>query len=288
MRHPAHGTLNSVLGSQPTGVEVTPGRRPVIGIAAARETVSFAWWTLECDFMTSAYTEAIQAAGGRALLLPIDPADAEHPDEVLEGLDGLLLPGGADVDPARYGHGPHVALGPISPMMDDVQLALANAAIAADLPLLGVCRGMQVLNVAAGGTLHQHLPDVVGDEEHRRVPGSLGPENEHPVDLEPSSLAAQASGSAQPMTRSHHHQAVDRVGSGFVVTGRDRRDRVIEAIERPDSTFCLGVQWHPEADPDSVVIAALVDAARAHRARRGAAASVEGDHRIDLDRSTLR
>lgn len=218
--------------------------------------------------MTTAYTEAVQRAGGRVVLLPIDPADAERPTEVLEGLDGLLLPGGADIDPARYGHTPHHALGPVSGAMDAVQLALADAAIAADLPLLGVCRGMQVLNVASGGTLHQHLPDVVGDEEHRRVPGSLGVDNEHPVDLEPSSLAAAAAGTAEPRTRSHHHQAVDSVGEGLKVTGRDRRDGVIEAIERPASTFCLGVQWHPEADPESTVIAALVDAARAHLAAR--------------------
>lgn len=249
------------------------GRRPVIGITAAREVVHFGWWTLECDFMTTAYSEAIQRAGGRAVLLPIDPADAERTDEVLEGLDALLLPGGNDIDPVRYGHAPHHALGPVITAMDAVQLALAGAAIDADLPLLGVCRGMQVLNVTSGGTLHQHLPDVVGDEEHRRVPGSLGSENEHPVDLTPGSLAADACGTAEPATRSHHHQAVDALGEALVVSGRDRRDGVIEAIERPDSSFCLGVQWHPEADPDSRVIDALVNAARAHRALREGAAS---------------
>lgn len=225
--------------------------------------------------MTTQFTSAVQRAGGRAVLLPIDAADAAVPHEVLEGLDGLLLPGGNDVDPARYGHQPHNALGPVIEAMDDVQLALAGAAIELDLPLLGVCRGMQVLNVSTGGTLHQHLPDVVGDEEHRRVPGSLGAENEHPVDLEPGSLAAAACGSEQPITRSHHHQAVDAVGSELVITGRDRRDGVIEAVERPDSTFCLGVQWHPEADPESTVIAALVEAARVHRAAREGAAAGE-------------
>lgn len=240
-----------------------PGRRPVIGIAASRETVSFSWWTLDCDFMTAAYTDAIQRAGGRAILLPIDVRDVDAPDEALHGLDALLLPGGADVDPSQYGHAPHPALGPTFGTLDAVQLALARAALAADLPLLGVCRGMQVLNVATGGTLHQHLPDLLdGSEEHRKVPGTLGPENEHGVDLEPGSLAADAIGADRTVTRSHHHQAVDAIGDGLVVTGRSPDDGLAEAIEVPGAQFCLGVQWHPEADPDSTVIAALVEAAR--------------------------
>jgi putative glutamine amidotransferase len=235
----------------------------VIGIAASRETVSFSWWTLECDFMTSAYTDAIQQAGGRCVLLPIDPYDAEHPEEALHGLDGLLLPGGNDVDPSLYGQEPHPALGPVYPALDAVQVAFARAALDADLPLLGVCRGMQVLNVAAGGTLHQHVPDLVdGSEEHRKVPGSLGAENEHDVAVEPGSLAADAIGGDLAVTRSHHHQAVDAVADGFVVSGRSATDDLIEAIEAPAAGFCLGVQWHPEADPRSTVIAALVEAAR--------------------------
>lgn len=240
-----------------------PGRRPVIGISATRESISFGIWTLDSDFMTAAYTDAIQEAGGRCVLLPLDARDLERPAEALHGLDALILPGGNDVHPSQYGADPHPALGPTSDLLDEVQLALARAAIADDLPLLGVCRGMQVLNVAAGGSLHQHLPDVLdGSEEHRRVPGSLGPENEHDVDLTPGSLAADAAGGDIVTTRSHHHQAVDRVGDGFVVTGRDLQDGLVEAIELPSNQFCLGVQWHPEADPDATVIAALVDAAR--------------------------
>lgn len=235
----------------------------MIGIAASRETVRFSIWTLDCDFMTAAYTDAIQEAGGRAVLLPIDLRDAAYPDEVLRGLDGLIIPGGADVNPDHYGHDPHDALGPTAADLDEVQLALTRAAIAADLPLLGVCRGMQVLNVATGGTLHQHLPDLLdGSEEHRRIPGTLGVENEHDVEVEPGSLAAEAVGGHRTVTRSHHHQAVDTLGEGLVVTGRAAGDGLIEAIEAPQHTFCLGVQWHPEADPESTVIAALVEAAR--------------------------
>ena len=263
------GDLGARSESRPATTNGYPGRRPVIGIAASREVVSFSWWTLSCDFMTAAYTDAIQRAGGRCVLLPIDERDAEHPEEALHGLDGLLLPGGADVDPANYGHEPHAALGPTFPALDAVQLALTRAALAADLPLLGVCRGMQVMNVATGGTLHQHLPDLLqGSEHHRKIPGTLGPENAHEVIVEAGSLAAEAIGGERTETRSHHHQAVDQLGEGLVVTGRSDDDALIEAVEVPGAQFCLGVQWHPEADPDSTVIAALVDAARLHIARK--------------------
>jgi putative glutamine amidotransferase len=245
-------------------------QRPVIGIAAARETVRFAWWTLESDFMTSAYATAIQQAGGRAILLPLDPLDAAHPADALALLDGLILPGGADLHPSQYNHDADGALGPTDALLDDVQLALARAALAADLPVLGICRGMQVLNVARGGTLHQHLPDLLGgSEEHRRVPGTLDEANAHPVDVIAGSLAAHAAGSSRPATRSHHHQAVDAVGDGLIVTGRHPDDGLVEAIEAPAATYCLGVQWHPEADPQSPVIASLVAAARV-RMRRAA------------------
>ncbi len=239
------------------------GRRPVIGVAGMREPVSFGIWTMAADFMPTAYTEAIQLAGGRALVLPLDARDIDYAHEILHGLDGLILPGGNDLHPAHYGHDPHPALGPTMALLDEVQLALTRAAIAADLPLLGVCRGMQVLNVASGGTLHQHLPAILeGSEEHRRIPGTLGPENEHDVHVEPGSVAAEAIGSHRTTTRSHHHQAVDQVGEGLIVTGRAVDDGLIEAIESTTNSFCLGVQWHPEADPDATVIAALVDAAR--------------------------
>lgn len=243
--------------------ESSPARRPVIGIAAARDTVSFSWWTIECDFMTSAYTTKVQGAGGRAVLLPLDPADAEHADEIIGGLDGLILPGGIDMDPAFYGHERHQALGATDPGLDVVQIALAKAALGADLPLLGICRGMQVLNVAAGGTLHQHLPDVLGgSEEHRRIPGTLDEHNAHDVAITPGSLAEVAAGGVRTTTRSHHHQAVDELGEGLIVTGRHAEDGIIEAIEAPAATYCLGVQWHPEADPASEVIASLVQRAR--------------------------
>jgi putative glutamine amidotransferase len=136
-----------------------------------------------------------------------------------------------------------------------------------DMPVLGICRGMQLINVARGGTLIQHLPDQVGHGEHRRNPGNFDG-SEHDVRLDPSSLAARAAGEAMHVTKSHHHQGVDEVGEGLVVTGRSMLDDLPEALEDPDRTYVLGVQWHPEADGDSRVVASLVEHAREYRLAR--------------------
>jgi putative glutamine amidotransferase len=133
-----------------------------------------------------------------------------------------------------------------------------------DLPFLGICRGMQVLNVACGGTLHQHLPDVIGHGDHRRVLGSFDGAD-HDVRLRAGSLAARAAGEEQHSTKSHHHQGVDHIGEGLVVTGWAEMDDLPEALEAQGSSFALGVQWHPEADERSRLIATLVEEARSRR-----------------------
>jgi putative glutamine amidotransferase len=138
-----------------------------------------------------------------------------------------------------------------------------------DLPLLGICRGMQVMNVARGGTLHQHIPDVVGHEQHRRNVGTFAG-NDHQVRLQAGSLAARVAGEERHRTLSHHHQAVDAVGEGYVVTGWSTDDELPETLELPDRRFALGVQWHPEADETSPVVAALVAEAAAARDARAA------------------
>jgi putative glutamine amidotransferase len=204
----------------------------------------------------------VQRAGALAVLLPPDEAVAEAPDLLLDRVDALLLAGGTDVDPGSYGAAPHPETGPTRPERDRFELALARRALERDLPLLGICRGMQVLNVARGGTLHQHLPDLVGHEDHRRVRGAFG---DHDVRLEAGSLAARAAGEARHPTKSHHHQGVDRLGQGLRVTGWAVGDALPEAIEDPAAGFVLGVQWHPEADAESRVVAALVAEARARR-----------------------
>jgi putative glutamine amidotransferase len=236
--------------------------RPVIGLCTALERARWGPWETAAHLLPREYADTVQRAGGIAVLLPPDPRAAEHPDEVLDLLDALLLAGGSDVDPAAYGAQRHPMTIGTNPERDAFEVALAQRAIERDLPFLGICRGMQVLNVARGGTLLQHLPETHGHDEHRRNPGSFDGAD-HPVRLEPGSLAARAAGEEVHRTLSHHHQAVDRVGDGLVVTGLSDLDDLPEAIELPDRQFVLGVQWHPEVDETSRLIGSLVEEARA-------------------------
>jgi putative glutamine amidotransferase len=208
------------------------------------ERARWSVWDDEAVLLPRSYATAVQRAGGLAVLLPPDPA-LEQPSEWIALLDGLILAGGAD-----YGEVPD---------RDAFEIALGLAALDADLPLLGVCRGMQLMNLARGGTLIDHLPDVVGHEDHRLVPGAFG---DHDVRLADGSLAARAAGELTRATKSHHHQGVDEIGEGFEVTGWAVVDELPEALEDRSRRFALGVQWHPEADDEAREIAALVEAAR--------------------------
>ena len=230
--------------------------RPLIGISAAVEPASFGPWVEERSVLLPiGYARAVQAAGGIAAMLPPDGQAAEAPDELLDRLDALILGGGADVDPASYGAEREPQTGRSNPDRDRFEIALARRAQERDLPLLGVCRGMQILNVAAGGSLEQHLPDRLGHEQHRPVPGSW---SEHEVRLEPGSLAAGAAGAEQLSVKTHHHQGLGELGRGFEATGWTTDDGTVEAIEQPGRGFTLGVLWHPEEDPGDRVISSLV------------------------------
>jgi putative glutamine amidotransferase len=233
--------------------------RPAIGICAAVEQARFGVWDQEVTLLPHGYARAVQAAGGLALLLPPDDEAAEHPAELIDRLDGLMLAGGRDVDPLSYGARPDPETGEPSPERDRFELALATAALDRDLPLLGVCRGMQMLNVACGGTLLQHLEGELR-ARHRHTPGVF---SDHDVVLEQGSLAARAAGAERISVRSHHHQAIGELGEELVVTGHAPEDGVPEAIELPGKRFALGVLWHPEEDEASGVIGALVQAAGA-------------------------
>jgi putative glutamine amidotransferase len=236
--------------------------RPVIGLCAALERARWGVWDTPAHLLPREYADAVQRAGGIALLLPPDARTTERPDELLDLLDGLILAGGSDVDPDAYGEPRHPETIGTNPERDAFEVALALRAVARDLPFLGICRGMQVLNVARGGSLLQHLPESHGHDEHRRNPGSFEGAD-HTVRLDPGSLAARAAGEEHHTTLSHHHQAVDRVGEGLVVTGLSDLDELPEAIELPDRSFVLGVQWHPEADETSRLVGSLVEEARA-------------------------
>jgi len=234
--------------------------RPVIGICTYLETMRWGAWEDRAAMVPSGYVSAVQRAGGIAVLLPPDEAALDEPDPLLDLVDGLILAGGVDVDPAAYGASAHPETDAPNESRDAFELALARRALERDIPLLGICRGMQLMNVAAGGTLHQHVPDVVGHADHRTRLGVFG---DHDVRLEPGSLAARAAGEELHATKSHHHQGVDVLAEGFRVTGWSALDELPEAIEAPERRYALGVQWHPEADETSRLIASLVEEARA-------------------------
>ena len=242
---------------------------PVIGICAAVERVSWgAWRDVPSSIMPLTYSEAVQAAGAIALLLPPDDALAERPDPLLDLVDGLMLAGGCDVDPASYGARPHPQTGGSWPARDRFELGLVHRAIERELPVLGICRGMQLLNVAAGGTLVQHVPDEVGHEDHRHTAGQF---SDHEVRLEPGSLAARAVGADTTAVKSHHHQGVDELGEGLLASGWSTRDGIVEAVELEGKPYALGVLWHPEQDQRSRVVASLVEAVRGQAGGRVAA-----------------
>jgi putative glutamine amidotransferase len=226
--------------------------RPIIGITTYVEPASWGvWHDLETTLVPHAYVEAVTIAGGRAVLLPPDDLDAD----ILGRLDGLVLSGGADLGADLYGAEPE-PLTDTRPSRDAGEMLLARAALDADLPILGVCRGMQMLTVAAGGRLHQHLPDVLGHEKHRPAPGVYGT---HDATFAAGSRIAGLMGDERAIN-CYHHQGVADPGT-LTVTGH-AEDGLPETVEDPARRFVLGVQWHPEVSRDKRLFGALITAAR--------------------------
>jgi putative glutamine amidotransferase len=232
---------------------------PAIGICAAIERARWAAWDATAIMVPRTYSQAVQRAGATAWIMPPDRAAPDHPDEWLNRIDALLLIGGGDVLPTLYGAASDADTARIWPERDNFEVTLITSAIEREMPVLGVCRGMQLMNAALGGTLEPHLPDRLGSDRHLPAPGHFG---EHEVRLDPGSLAARAVGAETTVVRSHHHQGLDRLGDGLVASGWSRPDDVIEAVELPGHAYVLGVLWHPEEDEASGVIGSLVDAAR--------------------------
>jgi gamma-glutamyl-gamma-aminobutyrate hydrolase PuuD len=227
--------------------------RPIIGVTAYGEHARYGVWDHEAVLLPRTYPDVVIAAGGVPVLLPPVPESAAAVDR----LDAVVLAGGPDVDPDRYGAAPHPRTGEPRPERDAAELAVLHQALERGIPVLGVCRGAQILNVGLGGTLVQHVPDAVGHSGHNPSPGVFGAVS---VTLEPGSRVGDAVG-ASATVLCHHHQAIDRLADGLVVTGR-AADGTIEAVELDRAPFVVGVQWHPEQDATDVrLMAALVRAA---------------------------
>jgi gamma-glutamyl-gamma-aminobutyrate hydrolase PuuD len=242
--------------------------RPIVGITTYVTPARFGDWETESALVPAEYVRAVEAAGGRALLVP--PSE-DALDDTLDTVDALVFSGGSDLGPETYGAEAHAETTGVSPERDRAELALLSAALERDLPVLAICRGSQILNVARGGDLEQHLPDVVGDDKHKQTPGEF---TDHDVELEPSTRVGRLLGERAPV-KSHHHQGYGRLGDGLVPAAC-ADDGTIEAIEDPSLRFALGVLWHPEAGDDLTLFEELVREAaefRAGRSRPGSEAA---------------
>ena len=234
--------------------------RPLIGITTYAQEATWSYWRQDAALIPLDYVDAVERAGGRPLLIP--PSE-DGVEETLDALDGIVFSGGADVDPAAYGAEPHPETDRPHAHRDAGELALLRAALERDLPTLAICRGVQLLNVARGGDLVQHLPESVGHENHRAEPGTF---SEHAITVKEGSRLAAIVGTA-PDVRSHHHQSLGRLGDGLVETAW-AQDGTIEGVEDPSRRFVVGVQWHPEVGEDDALFEYLVTEARARRAAR--------------------
>ncbi|WP_394771536.1 gamma-glutamyl-gamma-aminobutyrate hydrolase family protein [Lacisediminihabitans sp.] len=231
----------------------------VIGLTTYLEQAQTGVWDVPAAFLPKVYFDSVTRAGGIAVLLPPQPVSKEIANRVLDSLDGLIVTGGKDVDPGRYGQDRHEATDEPRTDRDAWEDALLTAAIERGLPFLGICRGAQMLNVALGGTLHQHLPEVIGSSRYQLGGGTF---NRVPIEAEPGSAVATLIGAEPLHVEVYHHQAIDRLGDGLVVTARSD-DGVVQAVEVSGMPFGVAVQWHPEQNQDDLrLFAGLVDAAR--------------------------
>jgi putative glutamine amidotransferase len=239
-------------------------RPPVIGLTTYLDRAQTGIWDVPASFLPAAYCQGVTGAGGVAMLLPPQPVDSDIAERVLDSLDGLVITGGKDVDPAAYGQAPHPATDEPGRQRDAWEFALLGAALKRELPVLGICRGAQVVNIALGGTLHQHLPEVIGHTRHQAGNAVF---STLPVRTVPGSLLAALVGESVD-AQCYHHQAIAELGKGINVSAWDA-DGVVEALELPGDGFVLAVQWHPEESLDDLrLFAAIVDAARSYAIRR--------------------
>ena len=235
-------------------------RRPVVGITTYVIEARFGSWSTDSALVPADYVRAVERAGGRPLLVP---PSTDGVEETLDAVDGMLFSGGSDLDPELYGHEPHPETKDVERDRDDAELALLERALARDMPVLAICRGSQLLNVARGGDLVQHLPEALGHDGHKETSGTF---SEHAVAVEEGTLLRELVGEHSPV-KSHHHQGFGRVGEGLRVAAH-ADDGSPEALEDPAQRFALGVLWHPEAGEDARLFEALVEQAARYREER--------------------
>jgi putative glutamine amidotransferase len=247
---------------------MSAGRRPVVGITTYLTPARWGVWEMAAALIPYDYVRAVEEAGGRALLVP--PSE-DGVEETLDAVDALIFSGGSDLDPELYGQEAHPQTDGVVAERDRAELRLLEAALARDMPVLAICRGSQVLNVARGGDLVQHLPDVVGDEKHKHTPGAWA---DHDVEIEDGTRLGELLGGDRAPVKSHHHQGFGRLGKGLRVSAH-ADDGTIEALEDQDARFALGVLWHPEAGEDRKLFEGLVREAAEYRKFRERRASSE-------------
>ncbi len=249
---------------RPSGA--TQPAKALIGLTTYLEQAQTGVWDVQASFLPKVYFEAVNRAGGIAVLLPPQPVDASVAERIIGGLDGLIITGGKDVNPERYGQERHPETDEPRLDRDAWEDALLTAAIDTGLPFLGICRGAQVLNIMRGGTLHQHLPETLGTDRYR-VADAIFSDNE--VSIDPGTKLAAVLGDTEPMdVKTYHHQSIADVGDGLIVTARTD-DGTIQAIELEGVPFGVAVQWHPEQDPDDLrLFEGLVTAATEYAAER--------------------
>jgi gamma-glutamyl-gamma-aminobutyrate hydrolase PuuD len=228
---------------------------PVIGITAGELVASYGVWKERASLVPADYIHSVADAGGIPVVLSPVAGIAEA---LIRRIDGLVLTGGADVDAGLFGAERHPKTQRPDTVRDEFEIALLDAAVARELPVLAICRGIQVLNVRRGGTLHQHLPDIGADSDHMEVPGTFG---QHRVRIDPASQLGAIIGLAEESVPTHHHQAVDRIGKGLVASAW-ADDGTVEALEDPQLRFLVAVQWHPEMGDDRSLFEGLIAAAQ--------------------------
>lgn len=256
-------TVQSLTGSEYAALNAS---KPLIGLTTYRQRSQTGVWDVEAAFLPAEYFDAVNRAGGIAVLIPPQLVSTEDAARILSGLDGLIISGGRDVDPALYGQTPGEHTDKPDQKRDALEMALYEVAIEKNIPFLGICRGQQVLNVKRGGTLIQHLPDVVGSTKYQLGNAEYTIAK---IDVSPDTLLSRSLAGDSTVTGAlYHHQGIDQLGDGLTVVARSE-DGIVEAVELSNHPFGLAVQWHPEHTPeDNRIFEALIEAANKYRSKR--------------------